>query len=234
MKRRYFEYNIIFLIISMFSIYFFTAKPVSGEAPRIVQNSKEVRSDINQSSPFAAIEKTYAEVNTLTAKFNQNILISSLKKDRTFAGHFFYKRHKGFLWQYVLPKGKYFLYDGSYIWQGEDEKTYVQKSRVDRDKTDGTFLDLVEDISKLDEFFNLKHRAKTEDGELLELLPKKDSTIRMARVWIDRKNLVKKIELHEFTGNVNTIEFVYIKVNQSVEDSKFIFKLDIQKEIVER
>jgi len=212
----------------------FATKDVSGETPRIVQNRKEARDDIKQSSSFAAIEKTYGEINTLTAKFNQNILISSLKKDRTFAGHFFYKRHKGFLWQYVSPKGKYFLYDGSYIWQGEDEKTYVLKSKVDKDKTDGTFLDLVEDISKLDELFNLKHREKREDGELLELLPKKDSTIRMARVWIDRKNMVKKIELHEFTGNINTIEFASIKVNQSVEDAKFIFKLDRQKEIVER
>jgi outer membrane lipoprotein carrier protein len=222
MKKRFFNCNLLFLIFTILCLWTF-ATEAPGETAQSPHNSS-----------FDAIEKTYAEINTLTAQFHQKIIISSLKKERAFDGKFFYKRHKGFLWQYISPKGKYFLYDGKYIWQGEDEKPYVQKNKVNKDKTDGTFLDLVEDISKLDELFNLKRREKTEDTEMLELFPKKDSTIRMAKVWIDRQNVVKKIELHEFTGNVNTIEFISIKVNQPIEDTRFMFKPDKQKEIIER
>ncbi len=185
-------------------------------------------------SPFDAIKATYTQINTLTAQFHQKISISSLKKEREFNGSFSYKRQKGFLWQYTSPKGKYFLYDGRYIWQGEEEKNLITKDRVNKDKTGGTFLDLVEDISKLDELFTLKNQARAGDLEILDLLPKKESTIKSAKIWIDRQNMVRKIEFHEFTGNINAIEFTSIKVNRSVDDGRFVFKPEKGKEIVER
>ena len=185
-------------------------------------------------SPFDAIKSTYSKINTLTARFHQKIRISSLGKEREFNGSFFYKRQKGFLWQYASPKGKFFLYDGTFIWQGEDEKPFVTKDKVDKEKTGGTFLDLVEDFSKLDELFALKGQGKAGDVDILELLPKKDSTIKSAKVWIDRQYIVKKIELQEFTGNINVIEFTSIKANQPVEDSRFVFKPEKGKEIIER
>jgi outer membrane lipoprotein carrier protein len=187
-----------------------------------------------ETGPFDAIKATYSQINTLTARFHQKIRISSLGKEREFDGSFFYKRQKGFLWQYASPKGKYFLYDGKYIWQGEDEKPFVTKDKVNKEKTGGTFLDLVEDFSKLDELFALQGQGKSGDMEILELLPKKDSTIKSAKVWIDRQNIVKKIELQEFTGNINIIEFSSIKVNQSIEDKIFVFKPEKGKEIIER
>jgi chaperone LolA len=187
-----------------------------------------------ETGPFDPIKATYSKINTLTAKFHQKVLISSLGKEREFDGSFFYKRQKGFLWQYSLPKGKFFLYDGRFIWQGEEEKPLVTKDKVNKEKTGGTFLDLVEDFSKLDDLFSLKGEGKGGNVDILELLPKKDSTIKSARVWIDKQNIVKKIELHEFTGNVNVIEFTSIKVNQTVEDGRFIFKPEKGKEIIER
>jgi len=187
-----------------------------------------------ESSPFDAIKTTYSKINTLTARFHQKILISSLGKEREFDGSFFYKRGKGFLWQYGSPKGKFFLYDGKFIWQGEEEKPFVTKDRVNKEKTGGTFLDLVEDFSKLDDLFSLKGQGKAGDTDILELVPKKDSTIKSAKVWIDKENIVKKIEIHEFTGNVNVIDFSSIKVNQPVEDGRFVFKPEKGKEIMER
>ncbi|MCX5798195.1 MAG: outer-membrane lipoprotein carrier protein LolA, partial [Proteobacteria bacterium] len=86
----------------------------------------------------------------------------------------------------------------------------------------------------IDEQFTLKQQSKAGEIEILELLPKKDGTVNSARVWLDKQNRVRKIEIHEFTGNVNTIEFSSIKINQPIDDAKLIFKLDKQKEIIER
>ncbi len=185
-------------------------------------------------SPFDGIKKTYSEITTLEAAFHQKIYIAGLKKEREFDGTFLYKRQKGFVWRYSAPKVKYFIYDGKYIWQSEEDKPFVIKERVNREKTGGTFLDLVEDISRIDELFTLKQIAKKDNLEIMELVPKKDSTVTLARVWIDKKNIVKKIEIHEFTGNINTVEFSSIKVNQPIGDTTFIFKPDREKEIIER
>jgi outer membrane lipoprotein-sorting protein len=170
----------------------------------------------------------------MQATFHQKIYIAGLKKGREFDGEFFYKRQRGFLWRYNKPKVKYFLYDGKYIWQSEDEKPFVIKERINKAKTGGTFLDLIEDISKIDELFTLKQQSLSGELEILELLPKKDGTVNLAKVWIDKQNMVRKIEIHEFTGNINTIEFSSIKVNQYIDDAKFDFKLDKQKEVIER
>jgi chaperone LolA len=185
-------------------------------------------------SPFNAIKKTYSEITTMHTTFHQKIYIAGLKKEREFDGEFFYKRQKGFLWRYKTPKTKYFLYDGSYIWQEEEEKPFVIKEKVDKAKTGGTFLDLIEDVSKIDELFILKQQSIAGELVILELLPKKDGTINLARVWIDKESMVKKIEIHEFTGNINTIEFSSIKMNQHVDDARFVYKPEKQKEIIER
>lgn len=187
-----------------------------------------------QDSPFDSLKKTYAQINTLEARFHQIIFISSLKKEREFDGEFYYKRQRGFLWRYKTPKVKYFLYDGRFIWQGEEGKSFIIKDRVNKEKTSGTFLDLIEDIAKLDEIFTLKEHSRAGGLEILELLPKKDTTVKLARVWIDNQNLVKKIQIHEFTGNINTIEFSSIKPNRSIDDSRFTFKPEPGKEIIER
>lgn len=185
-------------------------------------------------SPFEAIKKTYTEVKTLETQFSQKIFISSLKKERDSKGEFFFKRQKGFLWRYKTPKVQYFLYDGKFIWQGEDDKPFVMKDKIDKEKTGGTFFDLIEDIAKIDELFTIKEQKFEGDLEVLELLPKKEGTVNSAKVWIDKQKRVKKIEMHEFTGNINTIEFSAIKVNQPIDDGKFVFKHDGKKEIVER
>jgi chaperone LolA len=187
-----------------------------------------------ETSTMDAIKKQYAGIVTMEARFQQKIFILSMKRQRDFEGEFFYKRQKGFLWHYTKPKEKYFLYDGKNIYQGEEEKPFIIKDKVNKEKTAGTFLDLIDDISKLDEFFDLKQQGREGNMELLELSPKKDSTIKSARVWIDKQNRITKMELVEFTGNVNTMEFSSIKTNNAIDDGNFMFKPDKQKEVIER
>jgi outer membrane lipoprotein-sorting protein len=92
----------------------------------------------------------------------------------------------------------------------------------------------VEDITKLDELFILKEQSVSGNLEVLDLVPKKEGTLTKARVFIDKQSKVKKIEIHEFTGNVNTIEFSSVKANQPLDDGKLVFRPEKGKEIVER
>lgn len=206
----------------------------SNPAKTLLAQAGEARAVSSSSSPFDELKVAYRDVKSLEAQFRQKIVISSLKKERESRGEFFFKRQKGFLWRYKTPKVQYFLYDGKFLWQGEDEKPHILKDKIDRDKTGGTFFDLVEDIAKIDELFTLKEEKIERDLEVLELVPKKEGSVTAARVWIDRQKRVKKIEIREFTGNINTIEFSEIKVNQPMDDGRFVFAHDGKKEIVER
>jgi outer membrane lipoprotein-sorting protein len=97
----------------------------------------------------------------------------------------------------------------------------------------GSFLDLVEDITKLDEFFTIQEVAQDKEGTMFLLAPKKEGMLRSARMWVDAKYLVRQIEITEITGNTNTLSFSSVKINRSLDDGLFIFNPG-KKEIIER
>jgi len=222
------------LIFVAFVIWNFSFTVAHASEPPLRTKNSELRTDSATSSPFDEIKKTYAEIKTLETQFTQKIFISSLKRERNSTGDFYFKRQKGFLWRYKTPKVQYFLYDGKFIWQAEDDKPFVTKDKIDKEKTGGTFFDLIEDIAKIDELFTIKEQNIEGDLEVLQLQPKREGSVNSARVWIDKQKKIKKIEIHEFTGNINTIEFTAIKVNLPVDDGRFVFKNDGKKEIIER
>ena len=134
-----------------------------------------------------ALKKTYAEITTVEAHFHQKILIKALKREREMDGDFFYKRSKGFLWRYTSPKEKVFLYDGGALWQAEEGASFVTRQRVDREHLEGSFLDLVDDVSRLDALFALVGSTRQGEMEVLELAPKKEGTLQSARIWVDSR-----------------------------------------------
>lgn len=230
-RTRNLSLPVLFCVIAAFLM-----APFSAGAQGTAATAEEARPPVRgeSGSPFDSIKKTYAGITSLEASFHQKIFVSGIRKIRDFDGDFYFKRQKGFLWKYTKPKGKTFLYDGHHMWQDEEDKTFVLKSKVSREKTGGTFFDLVEDIARIDNLFTVKQHSMLAGMQYFELLPKKDSTVNIAKIWIDRNNLLRKIEILEFTGNINTIEFTDIKVNTPVSDSKFIYKSDGIKDVVER
>lgn len=183
--------------------------------------------------PLDAIKQTYSVIKTVEARFQQKLYIMTMKKERDFGGEFFYKRSKGFLWRYATPKQRIFLYDGKAVWQAEEEKPFVIREKINKQKMEGNFLDLIEDISRIDQLFTLKGATSQGDMEILELIPKKEGTLRSARVWTDKAHIVTKMELVEVTGNTNLITFSSVKVNGLITDSLFLFKPG-KKEVIEQ
>ncbi len=171
-----------------------------------------------------ALKKTYAEITTVEAHFHQKILIKALKREREMDGDFFYKRSKGFLWRYTSPKEKVFLYDGAALWQAEEGASFVTRQRVDREHLEGSFLDLVDDVSRLDALFALVRSTRQGETEVLELAPKKEGTLQTARIRVDSRYIITRVEITEITGNVNVIDFSKVVVNKPVPDSLFVFK----------
>jgi chaperone LolA len=171
-----------------------------------------------------ALKKTYGAISSVEAHFSQKISIKALKREREMEGDFFYKRSGGFLWKYRAPKEKTFLYDGTAIWQAEEGKPFVIRDLADKERLGGTFLDLVDDVTRLDRLFTVKQVGREENREVLELVPKKEGTLKSARIWVDDRYLIRKMEIDEITGNTNVIEFSAIKIDKPLPDSLFIFK----------
>jgi outer membrane lipoprotein carrier protein len=188
---------------------------------------------LGQAQELNAIKKKYSEIKTVEAQFQQKITISALKRLRETKGEFFYKRGKGFLWKYTLPTEKIFLYDGNAVWQADQDKPYVIKEKMNKEKMEGNFLDLVEDVTRLDKLFAVKETFRQDNLDVFHLVPKKEGSVKSARIWVDGESIIRKMEISEITGNVNIIEFSSIKIDKSVSDNLFVFKPG-NKEVEER
>jgi chaperone LolA len=171
-----------------------------------------------------SLKKTYGAISTAELRFNQKITMSALKRQREASGEFFYKRGKGFLWKYTVPTEKVFLYDGTSLWQAEEDRPTVIRQKVNKGKTEGNFFDLVNDVTRIDDLFSLKETTKQGDMDVMLLLPKKEGTVQSARIWVDGQFIIRKMEIVEITGNVNLMEFSSINVNKSLPDTLFVFK----------
>jgi chaperone LolA len=179
------------------------------------------------------IKKRYSAITTVQARFQQKTTISALKRQRETQGEFFYKRGKGFLWRYTVPAQKIFLYDGNAVWQADQDKPYVIKEKVDKAKIEGSFLDLVDDVTRLDRLFTVNEVSRWGDLDVLSLMPKKEGSVKSARIWVDSDSIIKKMEINEITGNVNVIEFSSVKIDKPVSNSLFVFDPG-DKEVEER
>jgi chaperone LolA len=220
-----------------------TGSPVSGQRSAVTPGAVigllvGLATIFLQAAPGRAeaidmLKKTYAGIQTVEARFTQRISIATLKRERESKGEFYYKRGKGFLWKYSAPAPKVFLYDGKAIWQADEEKPFVVKDKVDKAKMQGSFLDLVDDVSKLDELFKVQETGQDKEGTVLLLMPRKEGMLQSARMWVDTNYLIKKIEITEVTGNVNTLSFSSTRINKPLDDTLFVFNPG-KKEIVER
>ena len=188
---------------------------------------------VGRAEDLDAIKQRYSEIKTVEAQFQQKITISALKRQRETKGQFFYKRGKGFLWKYTAPTEKIFLYDGNVVWQADQDKPTVIKEKVNKEKMEGNFLDLVDDVTHLDRLFTVKETSRQNDLNVIELVPRKEGSVKSARIWVDNDSIIRKMEISEITGNVNVLEFSSIKINKPVSDSLFVFKPG-KREVEER
>jgi chaperone LolA len=117
--------------------------------------------------------------------------------------------------------------DGVFLWTYSKENEQVIKNRLDKS----------ENLFKPNQYLsNFRSEYKTEllDEEKvdkvkcykLKLIPKKeDLFITKMTIWIDKKRLLaKKLEYQDLNDNQITLIFDHIKINQGIEDSKFVFK----------
>jgi outer membrane lipoprotein-sorting protein len=150
-----------------------------------------------------ALKKSYREIRTVDAHFRQKILIKSLRRERDTEGDFFYKRGRGFRWAYTKPREKTFLYDGSYIWQGEQDKPFVTREKVTRERLEGNFLDRVDDDPPR---HTLTLEAVVREGDMdVVLLAREGGQFAVARSG-GRPAISESGDLGD-NGNVNMIDF---------------------------
>ncbi|MCX7856734.1 MAG: outer membrane lipoprotein carrier protein LolA [Deltaproteobacteria bacterium] len=180
------------------------------------------------------IKEKYYTIKTFKSQFAQTIFVANVSSTREFEGDFYYKKERGFLWLYKKPRMRYFLFDGKYLYQYDEEKPFILKEKLDENKSGNLFFDLIEDLGNLDMHFVVRERGVEKNYQVLNLEPKKEGMIKSVRIWFGKELKLDKIEILEKNGNRNLLTFRSVVLNGQIDDEKFEFKNEKRKEIIER
>ncbi len=176
------------------------------------------------------IEKTAASVTTLQCSFTQKKIISVLSESVSSKGKLLYKDGTKLCWEYLTPYYYLFALNGEKVYIKNDKST----SQFDT-KSNSLFKEIstlllasisgsgLIDTKKFDVSF-------FENPTLLEvkLIPKNKtlkSLLETITLYFGKDTwLVQKIEMNEPSGDLTTIVFSDIKLNQPVSDENFVVR----------
>ena len=135
------------------------------------------------------------------------------------SGKLSYKKENQF---YLDLKSNLIVSDGSTIWNYNKGSKKVIINNVD--KTDPSFFSFNRIIYDYPPKCELSSEKEGE-ADILIFVPKESSNLGFseAKVWIDKDNLISKVELRGTGSEKTEVDFSNYKLNQNQPDSKFKF-----------
>ncbi len=177
------------------------------------------------------VQEQQKTTNSLEADFRQEKLLALLAKPDVSTGRFVYSKPNNVLWHYDAPRRVEMLITNgvmtTYYPDLHKAETIEVKRYQDRIFK---YLGASGAIDELGGFFNFTF-SNREDLPyfVLDLDPKSKGIakrVRHIKIWIDKKSyLTTKFEYTEGDGDVTRYEFLNIKVNAPVTQSRFTLNL---------
>jgi outer membrane lipoprotein carrier protein len=188
------------------------------------------RADATESEPQSvqeivqAIEKTYANVQGIRADFTQTSR-SSLMGEQHQKGRVLLKRPRKMRWVFTLPDDRQFVTDGQtmWIWSASDNQVIVTGDFASQS---GDMPQLLDDLSKLDELFDIVVLPGPPQTHVLSLTPKKQAAFKKLELVLEKKKYtLEKVTMTDNMDGVVELAFSQVKLNPELADSSFTFAI---------
>ena len=205
----------------------------SGHAIVYASLSEEVQALVKK------VDARYLKTQDLQAEFSQETQIEGFDSRLSSSGQVLLKKPGLLRWDYRKPSLEQILVEGDQVMWYVPEHQQVVKGNLTQMAASRAPLTLLQGVGKLGEQFDITTSSKDErrDGGLpiVVLMPKskdqRTSTVTRIELTIHPQSyLISQIMLYEKTGNISTLRFSNIRINQGV-DSK-VLQLNMPDDVV--
>jgi outer membrane lipoprotein-sorting protein len=177
------------------------------------------------------VQLAQAQMTTIQSDFRQEKTLALLAKPEVSTGRFVYSKPNNVLWSYDAPKRVTMLIANGMLTTYYPDLNKAERIEVKRYQ-DRIFkyMGASEAIDELGAWFNFTF-TNTSDKPyyVLDLDPKNKTVakrVRHIKIFIDRKTyLTTQFEYTEGDGDKTRYEFLNVKVNAPVEQSRFVLTL---------
>ena len=188
------------------------------------------------------LQAQYEKTTDLEADFSQKTKIEGFERAVTSSGKVYIKKPGRLRWDYLDPASEQI-----YVNQ-DDVKVYVPEHRqvmvgkLTQMAASQAPLELLQGAAKLDESFDVEPTAGAARGEggipLITLIPKtkeREPTQQLQKIVVEvfpKTYYIRRVLLHEISGNVAAFEFSNLKPNLGLGNEVFDFKTPADAEVV--
>jgi outer membrane lipoprotein carrier protein len=199
------------------------------------KEAKEVRDVIRK------LQARYEQTRDLQAEFKQSTKIEGFGTPISSSGRMYIKKPGRLRWDYLEPNVEEIYVNQNDVMMYVPEHKQVLIGKLTQMAASQAPLQLLQGAAKLEEQFDveLTPEGRGEGGlPLLTLLPKQTAhesvrTVLKIVVEVQPKiYFIKRLSIHEVSGNVSTFQFINLKPNSGLKKEMFEFQVPPGVEIV--
>jgi len=170
------------------------------------------------------IQKQYHSLTSFTADFTQVLKNASSKQEENRSGRISFAQPALIRWETDKPEKEILVVGKDSVWNAfEDEKT-AYRYAVEEVLGSKTMLRFLSGQGNLKEDFHITEEPDAPKGQVkLKLVPKEaEPSLVLAYAWVDTgTNMLARISIEDFYGNVNDVTLSNVKINPSLSRSLF-------------
>lgn len=163
-------------------------------------------------------------LETYQASFEQQILDGSGQRLQQASGTMWLSRPGKFRWEVDAPYQQEVISDGSEVYLYDPDLEQVTVQALDQRVTHTPALLLSGSASELTENYDVT-RQQQGGNETFRLVPKSPDTLFEELEMTFRGEELRGLEMTDSTGQRTAIEFRDVRMNQSIDESRFTFDI---------
>lgn len=173
--------------------------------------------------------RRYREVRAMCADFEQVIEVRLLGRTIESAGRICQQRPNLFSMRFAEPAGDLVVSDGRHFWvyyPSMDEEQVMRYPVADSPGRHDFFREFLEDpAAKYAASDSGTESVAGRECRVVSLDPKAAASYRRARLWVDAEShLVRRLELHEESGNIRTVTLHNEELAPVIDPALFTFR----------
>jgi outer membrane lipoprotein carrier protein len=169
------------------------------------------------------LQNRFSEIEDFKADFKQSLKNNFSENSQVMNGVFYYKKGNKFKVDYGDRK---IISDGESIWNYDSNNKRVVINNISEDESSFTLDKIIYDYPEKCSV----SKVSGDNGEYahaIKLTPEtKGLGFKSVKIWSNKNNLIRKLEVSNFNGTQIVIELNNVKLNQDLKSSEFTYNAE--------
>ncbi len=173
------------------------------------------------------IQQQYEKMQDLEADFVQESYNKTLQKAQKAGGKLYMKKPGLMHWDYQNPEEQIIVADGKYFWWYTVQTKQVVRQKADQALSSNLAMAFMGGMGKMQKDFKIEFASPPQQGKgfELKLVPARpQASVSHLLLTVDAVHYrTRRLVLQDFYGNITTLNFSQIKINQGLDETLFQF-----------